>query len=285
MIDDFTRLPKAIPIQNIETRTVARGFIQNWVATFRVPLSMTSDRGAQFTLELWSAICNLLGTELHPTTAYHLQANGLVERSLGDLKAALKCQLSGPNWVEELPWVLLGIRTAPKEDLGSSTAELVYGSLHMVPGDFIPDGQPRPATQELQQQQQRVGDLRPVPTTAHGKEQIRTNVPQSLKQAKFVFVWQGARKGPLQAPYDGPFEVVDQSAKYLTLRLGTQLDNISIDCLKPAYLDESQPTTAAQPPRPGRPLKPFPTQSPLTSQTEHTQTTPNQPTYAEITTR
>ena len=43
-----------------------------------------------------------------------------------DLKAALKCGLSGPNWIEEFPWVLLGIRTAPKEDLGSSTAELVY---------------------------------------------------------------------------------------------------------------------------------------------------------------
>ena len=163
-------------------------------------------------------------------------------------------------------------------------AELVHGSPLTVPGDFIPNGQPRPASQELQQQWQRVGDLRPVPTTAHGKEQIRTNVPQSLKQAKFVFVRQDARKGPLQAPYDGPFEVVDWSAKYFTLRLGTQLDNISIDCLKPAYLDESQPTTVPQPPRRGRPPKPFPTQPSLTSQTEHTQTIPNQPMYAEITT-
>ena len=152
-------------------------------------------------------------------------------------------------------------------------------------GIFFPNGQPWPATKELQQQRQRVGDLRPVPTTAHGKEQIRTNVPQSLKQAKFVFVRWDDRKGPLQAPYDGPFEVVDRSAKYFTLRLGTQLDNVSIDHLKPAYLDESQPTTVAQPPRRGRPPKPFTTQPPLTSQTEHTQTIPNQPTYAEITTR
>ena len=142
-------------------------------------------------------MCNLLGTELHPTTAYHPQANGLVERSHRDLKASLKCRLSGPNWVEELPWVLLGIRTAPKEDLGSSTAKLVYGSLLTVPGDFIPNGQPRTASQELQQQRQRVSDLKPVPTTAHGKEKIQTNVPQSLKQAKFVFVLRDARKGPL----------------------------------------------------------------------------------------
>ena len=107
---------------------------------------------------------------------------------------------------------------------------------------------------------------------------------KTLLTGKICVSRRDARKGPLQAPYDGPFEVVDQSAKYFTLRLGIQLDNISIDRLKPAYLDESQPTTVAQPPRLGRPPKLFPTQPPLTSQTEHTQTTPNQPTYAEITT-
>jgi hypothetical protein len=36
-----------------------------------------------------------------------------------------------------LPWVLLGIRTAPKEDLRTSSAELVYGAPLTVPGDFV----------------------------------------------------------------------------------------------------------------------------------------------------
>ena len=113
--------------------------------------------------------------------------------------------------------------------------------------------------------------MRPVPTTAHRKEQIRTNVPQSLKQAKFIFVRRDATKGPLQAPYDGPFEVVGRSAKYFTLRLGTQLDNISIERLKPAYLDESKPTIVAQPPRHGHPRRPFTAQPTLTGHTEHVQ--------------
>ena len=97
---------------------------------------MTSDRGPQFVSELWSCMSNLLGTDLHPTTAYHPQANGLIERNHQDLKASLKCRLNGPNWIDELPWVLLGLRTAPKEDLRSSSAELVYGSPLTVPGDF-----------------------------------------------------------------------------------------------------------------------------------------------------
>ena len=59
---------------------------------------MTSDRGTQFISDLWRAMSNLLGTELHPTTAYHPQANGMVERMHRTLKAALKAWLIGPNW-------------------------------------------------------------------------------------------------------------------------------------------------------------------------------------------
>ena len=186
--DRFTRWLEAIPIPNMETSTVARAYLQNWVARFGIPRQMTSDRGRQFISELWSAMSNLLGTELHHTTAYHPQANGLIERSDRDLKASLKCRLSGPNWVDELPWVLLGLRTVPKEDLGTSSAELVYGNPLAVPGDFFPDENPHSVPQELQRQRDRVGDLRPTPTSAHSEKHIHTDVSEALKKTKFVFV-------------------------------------------------------------------------------------------------
>lgn len=56
-------------------------------------------------------------------TSHHCLPPGLVERFHRHLKSALRARLSGPNWLDELPWVLLGIRTAPKEDLGCSSAE------------------------------------------------------------------------------------------------------------------------------------------------------------------
>ena len=169
--------------------------------------------------ELWSCMSKLLGTDLHPTTSYHPQANGLIERNHRDLKASLKCRLNGPNWIDELPWVLLGLCTAPKEDLHSSSAELVYGSPLTVQGDFFPDSTPISAPQHLKQQRERVGNLRPIPTTAHGGDNITSHVPSALNQAKFIFVRHDARRTPLQTPYDGPFE------------------------------DQSQPPQVAQPPR------------------------------------
>ena len=119
------RWPEAIPLTNTVTLTCAEA---NWIARFGVPMDMSSDRGSQFTSQLWASVSQLLGTMLHHTTAYHPQSNGLVERFHRHLKSALKARLTGPNWMDELPWVLLGIRTAPKEDIGCSSAELVYGA-------------------------------------------------------------------------------------------------------------------------------------------------------------
>ncbi|KAE8737574.1 hypothetical protein FOCC_FOCC016963 [Frankliniella occidentalis] len=41
------------------------------------------------------------------------------------------------SWVEALPLVLLGMRTAFKEDLQTTTAELVYGEPLRLPADLL----------------------------------------------------------------------------------------------------------------------------------------------------
>ena len=128
---------------------MANAYVHNWVARFGVPDQMTSDRGAQFVSELWTAMSELLGTQLNPTTAYHPQANGLIERLHRTMKAALKARLNSPNWIDELPWVLLGLRTTPKEDLNASPADLVYGGPLTVPGDFLPESVDRPVQEHL----------------------------------------------------------------------------------------------------------------------------------------
>ncbi len=114
IVDRFTRWPEAIPLNDISTTSCARALIAHWISRFGLPKDMSSDRGAQFTSQLWSTTADFYGIKLHRTTAYHPQANGLVERFHRHLKSALRARLEGPNWIDALPWVLLGIRTAPK---------------------------------------------------------------------------------------------------------------------------------------------------------------------------
>ena len=137
IVDRYTRWPEAIPLTDIRAETCARAFLAQWISRFGVPSRITSDRGVQFTSSLWEAVMRIFGSDHCTTTAYHPQSNGMVERFHRQLKAALKAKLAAPNWIEVLPWVLLGIRTAPKEDLGCSSAELVFGYPLTVPGDFV----------------------------------------------------------------------------------------------------------------------------------------------------
>ena len=137
MIDRFTRWPEAVPISDISAQTVAEQSLSSWVARFGVPKSITTDRGAQFESNLWKSLMNLLGTEKHRTTSYHPQANGIVERFHRQLKASLKASSNPSHWVENLPLVLLGIRSALKTDFHGTAAEIVYGSSLRLPGGYF----------------------------------------------------------------------------------------------------------------------------------------------------
>ena len=139
MIDRYTRWPEVIPIPNITAETVADSFLLHWVARFGVPHTVTTDRGAQFESQLWKELLLRLGSIKIRTTAYHPQANGLIERFHRRLKDALRAHANDDAqvWLKQIPLILLTIRTALREDAAVSPAEALYGETLIVPGDII----------------------------------------------------------------------------------------------------------------------------------------------------
>ena len=79
----------------------------------------------------------LQGTQCMRTTAYHLIANGLVERFHWQLKGVMKCLSDTTHWTKALPHILLGIRTTFKQDCRYTAEELVYGTTLRLPGDYF----------------------------------------------------------------------------------------------------------------------------------------------------
>lgn len=236
-VDRFTRWPEAIPLVDGTAETVARAFVQVWISRFGTPSTVTTDRGRQFESNLWKAFTQLLGTKHLHTTAYHPQANGLVERFHRQLKSALKAHPRPDHWTDALPLVLLGIRTTLKEDICCTAAELVYGTNLRLPGEFFVtsgDSSADPGSY-VTQLKHTMQMLRATPTRKSSHP--TGHVDDALTSSSHVFIRHDAVRKPLQQPYDGPYRVLSRSTKYFTIDIKGRKDTVSIDRLKPAHLD------------------------------------------------
>ena len=255
VVDRFSPWPEVFPLSSTDTETVARALLSGWVARYGVPREIVSDRGPQFTSQIWSTMAQMQGAKAHTTTAYHPQANGLVERLHQQLKASLTARLRDDGWVDQLPWVLL--RTAVKEDMAASPAKLLCGTSLRLPGKFRePASDLSDVTPFLFNLRKAIRDLKPVPTSTHRPE-VEPRVPKDLTTCRLVFVRRDGHRKPLTPRYDGPYEVINRGAKYFKVRLGKITDNISVDHLKPAHIEEG--TAPGQPKQQGRPPGPNPT--------------------------
>jgi hypothetical protein len=234
VIDRFTRWPEVYPLEDITAETCARAFISGWVARFGCPHKITTDRGKQFDSQLFKNICQLLGAVHNPTTAYHPSANGMIERLHRQLKAAIMCH-NNLKWSEVLPLVLLGIRTAWKDDLKTSAAELVYGEAIRLPGEFfVPTDVPADVTSFVSRLREHIAKLSPTPAAWHSKKTFY--LPADMYSADFVFLRQGPAKKSMESPYTGPHKVLERGAKTFKIQLHGKDTTVTIDRLKPAFL-------------------------------------------------
>jgi cleavage and polyadenylation specificity factor subunit 1 len=238
-VDRFTRWPEAIPLPDATASTVADAFIGHWISRFGVPDSITTDRGPQFESHLWLKLTQILGATKIATTAYHPQANGLVERLHRRIKASLKAQPEPHHWVDRLPFTMLGIRTALKPDVGYSAAEILYGVNLRIPGDLLTKNTqtcPQDLTQYTDRLKETMRQVAPAQSRAHRGN--NSYLDPKLEVATHVFIRTDAVKSPLQPTYRGPFPVVEKRAKYYKVEANGKVDSVSIDRLKAAHLDE-----------------------------------------------
>lgn len=102
--DDLTRYLTVVPMENQESHTVAKAFVDHFICKFGAPKELVTDNGANFVSNLMKNVCKILKIKKITTTAYHHQAN-LVERSNRELKIYLRQFIGGDpqTWDKLLP--------------------------------------------------------------------------------------------------------------------------------------------------------------------------------------
>jgi hypothetical protein len=96
---------------------------------------INSDRGPKFTSNLWAELCDMLNISHCQTITYHPEAIGAGERL--HRQDALCVRAAAATWAKENPWVLLGLRSQPREDTSLSLAKAVFGTPLVLPNEFL----------------------------------------------------------------------------------------------------------------------------------------------------
>uniref|UniRef100_A0ABD2WXN6 RNA-directed DNA polymerase n=1 Tax=Trichogramma kaykai TaxID=54128 RepID=A0ABD2WXN6_9HYME len=240
MIDRYARWPEAVPIADMQAATVARAFIDTWVARYGVPETITTDQGAQFEHELFRSLCKLLGINKTRTTGYHPQSNGILERWHRDFKSALMCFESNEGWTRILPLVMLGLRTRVRSDIDASPAEVVFGSTLRLPGElFVEQGQEHDCNFFTAELRSFMKAIKPIPVELH--DRTKPFVHKPLPFCSHVLVRAKPIKKALDPHYLGPYKVHLRPSKYFYIirvvnRWGVEeLKTVSTSRLKPAF--------------------------------------------------
>ena len=225
IVDRATRFVDALPLAEANANTCSDAFLAQWVSRFGLPDTVVSDNGNTFISQIWTKINENLGNIVSYTPLYHPASLGSLERQHRTLKTSLKAALlqmgdrHGQNWLPMLPWILLGQRTAFQPELGTSAAEMVFGSTPKIPGDLA--GADLDLDKDIPSLLERIRQkaARPNVPTAHHSDPI-PHLPSAMKNATHVYVRRG-KVAPLGPNFDGPCEIVERVGDHcLRVRAG-----------------------------------------------------------------
>ena len=79
--------------------------------------------------------------------------------------------------------------------------------------------------------------------------QNKAFVDSNLSNCSHAFVCQDSVCKPLQQPYDGPYQILSRADKHFTLDVSGKKAVISLDRLKPTYLNFPSSTSLSDPPQ------------------------------------
>ena len=113
--------------QSVES--LAHLYIESIVRLHRVSKSIISDRDSRFTSRLWQGLQNAFGSQLKLSSAYHLQKDDQLERTIRTLEDILRtCILEWKgDWERQLPLVEFTYKNSFHASIGMAPYEALYG--------------------------------------------------------------------------------------------------------------------------------------------------------------
>jgi len=135
--DDLSGWSEGRPLKENNSRTVAKFLYEDVICRHGCPLKIVMDGGGE-NKKITKALLEDYKIKRIVVSAYHPQANGLVERGHDAIVNSLSkyCRQQPNTWVQYLPLALWADRISVRRTTGYSAFELLYGRNCLLPIDL-----------------------------------------------------------------------------------------------------------------------------------------------------
>jgi site-specific DNA-cytosine methylase len=134
-VESFTKFVVLVALQGKQADYTAHAFSTRVLGVFGGCAEVVTDKGTEFQGEFQDLLVHHL-IDHRTTSANHPQANGLAERTVRSVKAALQCMLAGSagkEWDELTPCIALGYNCSTQASTRSVPYYLVFAQQPVVP--------------------------------------------------------------------------------------------------------------------------------------------------------
>ncbi|KAK3548058.1 hypothetical protein QTP70_004282 [Hemibagrus guttatus] len=263
IIDWFSKACRLILLKGLPTAMeTAQSLFHHVFRVYGIPEDIVSDRGTQFTSQVWKAFCKQLDINVSLTSGYHPQSNGQVERLNQEIGRYLRsyCGREQHRWSEFLPWAEYAQNSLRHSSTGLTPFQCMLGYQPLM---FPWSGEPSlvPAVNDWIQRSERVWD------SDHARLQraVRSQEIQANRRRRphppyqpGQRVWLSTRDLKLRLPsrklsprYVGPFKILPLVTYQLELPANDRVSpSFHVSLLKPVHPDADPNVENREPPPP-----------------------------------
>lgn len=223
---ELTKFVEAYPLNNKETVTVARAFVNNFILRFGIPKIIASDKGTEFMSSTMTEVCKLLKIEKLNSTSYHHQSIGSLENTHKHLNSFLRiqCDNYSETWSHWLPFWCFTFNNTVHTSTKYAPFELVFGKPCDIPNRLSkcvePLYNPNNYSLELKYRLQTANrDARN--NLINSKYMRKCNYDKNVKEVSYkkgdLILLRNETASKLDKLYNGPYTVIETQEPNVTI--------------------------------------------------------------------
>ena len=225
--DDLSGWVEGRAIRNANSKNVAKFIYEEVICRHGCPLRIVLDGGSE-NMDLTKDLLEHYRIKRTVVSAYHPQANGLVERGHDSIVNSLsKYSKKVGDWVRHLPLALWADRVSVRRSTGYSAFEMVYGRECLLPVQFsllswsMVDWEGEVRTRE----DLLLARMRQLDQRVLAETQAAENLRNSRKNNKAYFDEQKRFRGEQQQLHVGDLVLLHNTKKVKTYSSKSKLDD------------------------------------------------------------